>query len=128
MADTGIAVTIYHNPNCGTSRNTLALIRNAGVEPTVIEYLKSPPDRATLESLLERMHMTPRVLLRRTAQRTPQTHAAARRGDLNRNRCDSAASGSDIFSRYRGDDLSTVKEGLAPPRLMPAAESVRCRT
>jgi arsenate reductase len=57
-------VTIYHNPNCGTSRNTLALIRNAGVEPTVIEYLKTPPDRATLESLLERMHMTPRALLR----------------------------------------------------------------
>ena len=57
-------VTIYHNPNCGTSRNTLALIRNAGVEPTVIEYLKTPPDRATLESLLERMHIKPRALLR----------------------------------------------------------------
>ncbi|HXI67317.1 MAG TPA: hypothetical protein VNH41_05215, partial [Steroidobacteraceae bacterium] len=40
-------VTIYHNPACGTSRNTLALIRNAGVEPTVVEYLKTPPDRAT---------------------------------------------------------------------------------
>jgi arsenate reductase len=59
-----IAVTIYHNPNCGTSRNTLALIRNAGVEPTVIEYLKTPPDRATLQSLLEQTHMTPRELLR----------------------------------------------------------------
>jgi arsenate reductase len=58
------AVTIYHNPNCGTSRNTLALIRNAGVEPTVIEYLKTPPDRATLQSLIEQMHMTPRELLR----------------------------------------------------------------
>ena len=45
-------VTIYHNPACGTSRNVLALIRNAGVEPHVIEYLKTPPDRATLESLL----------------------------------------------------------------------------
>lgn len=45
------SVTIYHNPACGTSRNTLALIRNAGVEPAVIEYLKTPPDRATLESL-----------------------------------------------------------------------------
>ena len=44
------AVTIYHNPACGTSRNTLALIRNAGVEPHVIEYLKTPPDRETLES------------------------------------------------------------------------------
>jgi arsenate reductase (glutaredoxin) len=45
-------VVIYHNPACGTSRNTLALIRNAGVEPTVIEYLKTPSDRATLEALL----------------------------------------------------------------------------
>jgi len=53
MAD----VTIYHNPGCGTSRNTLALIRNVGVDPTVIEYLKSPPDRATLVSLLQRMQM-----------------------------------------------------------------------
>jgi arsenate reductase (glutaredoxin) len=47
------AVAIYHNPNCGTSRNTLALIRNAGVEPTVIEYLKTPPDRPTQQSLLK---------------------------------------------------------------------------
>ena len=58
------AVTIYHNPACGTSRNTLALIRNADVEPTVIEYLKHPPDRATLESLLARMDLSPRQLLR----------------------------------------------------------------
>ncbi|MDB6084111.1 MAG: arsenate reductase [Gammaproteobacteria bacterium] len=57
-------VTIYHNPRCGTSRNTLGLIRNAGVEPTVIEYLKTPPDRATLLSLLERMRLRPRALLR----------------------------------------------------------------
>ena len=57
-------VTIYHNPACGTSRNTLALIRNAGVEPRVIEYLKTPPDRATLESLIARMNMRPRALLR----------------------------------------------------------------
>ena len=57
-------VTIYHNPACGTSRNSLALIRNAGVEPVIIEYLKSPPARATLESLLERMNMAPRDLLR----------------------------------------------------------------
>ena len=64
MADSPIAVTIYHNPACGTSRNVLALIRNASVEPRVIEYLKDPPDRATLESLLGRMHMTPRALLR----------------------------------------------------------------
>jgi len=58
------AVTIYHNPACGTSRNTLALIRNAGVEPTVIEYLKTAPDRATLESLIARMGIRPRELLR----------------------------------------------------------------
>jgi arsenate reductase len=59
-----LAVTIYHNPDCGTSRNTLALIRNAGVEPTVIEYLKTPPDRTTLESLLHDMGIAPRALLR----------------------------------------------------------------
>jgi arsenate reductase len=57
-------ITIYHNPACGTSRNTLALIRNAGVEPQVIEYLKTPPDRATLESLIARMNIRPRDLLR----------------------------------------------------------------
>lgn len=45
-------VTIYHNPQCGTSRNTLALIRNSGEEPTVIEYLKIPPDRSTLVGLI----------------------------------------------------------------------------
>ncbi len=59
-----IDVKIYHNPSCGTSRNTLALIRNTGVEPTVIEYLKTPPDRATLESLIQRMGIHPRELLR----------------------------------------------------------------
>ncbi len=59
-----VAVTIYHNPACGTSRNTLALIRNAGVEPKIIEYLKSPPDRATLQALLAAMGITPRELLR----------------------------------------------------------------
>jgi arsenate reductase len=58
------AITIYHNPACGTSRNTLALIRNAGIEPEVIEYLKTPPDRATLESLITRMNLRPRQLLR----------------------------------------------------------------
>jgi arsenate reductase len=64
MSDSAIPVTIYHNPGCGTSRNTLALIRNAGIEPTVIEYLKTPPDRATLESLIQRMGIQPRALLR----------------------------------------------------------------
>ena len=55
-------VVIYHNPDCGTSRNTLALIRNAGVEPDVVEYLKTPPSRAMLTQLLERMGITPHEL------------------------------------------------------------------
>lgn len=58
------AVTIYHNPSCGTSRNTLAIIRAAGIEPVVIEYLKTPPDRARLLDLLMRMEMPVRALLR----------------------------------------------------------------
>lgn len=57
-------VTIYHNPDCGTSRNTLALIRNSGVEPEVIEYLRTPPTRARLVELLQAMGMRPRELLR----------------------------------------------------------------
>ncbi|MDN5925564.1 MAG: arsenate reductase (glutaredoxin) [Hyphomicrobiales bacterium] len=57
-------IIIYHNPDCGTSRNTLALIRNAGVEPHVIEYLKTPPSRAILVQLIERMRISARDLLR----------------------------------------------------------------
>ncbi|ALK99671.1 arsenate reductase [Massilia sp. WF1] len=57
-------VTIYHNPDCGTSRNTLALIRNAGIEPTVIEYLKNPPDRATLVDLIQRAGLQVRGAVR----------------------------------------------------------------
>ncbi|TBN36992.1 arsenate reductase (glutaredoxin) [Paracoccus subflavus] len=57
-------VIIYHNPDCGTSRNTLAMIRNAGIEPHVIEYLKCSPSRAMLESLIARMGIAPRELLR----------------------------------------------------------------
>ena len=57
-------ITIYHNPKCGTSRNTLALIRNSGVEPVVIEYLNAPPSKAVLEGLLNSAGMTPRELLR----------------------------------------------------------------
>jgi arsenate reductase len=57
-------ITIYHNPDCGTSRNTLALIRNSGEEPTVIEYLKTPPDRATLVRLITDMGIEVRALLR----------------------------------------------------------------
>ena len=57
-------IIIYHNPECGTSRNALAMIRNAGIEPHVVEYLKTPPTRALLESLIARADMTPRALLR----------------------------------------------------------------
>lgn len=57
-------VTIYHNPKCGTSRNTLALIRNAGVEPQVIEYLQTPPDRATLLDLIARSGLSVRDAIR----------------------------------------------------------------
>jgi arsenate reductase len=59
-----IDIVIYHNPECGTSRNTLAMIRNAGIEPHVVEYLKTPPSRALLESLIERAGISPRALLR----------------------------------------------------------------
>ncbi|MCI2808843.1 arsenate reductase (glutaredoxin) [Eoetvoesiella caeni] len=57
-------ITIYHNPDCGTSRNTLGLIRNAGIEPTVIEYLKTPPSRETLVDLIQRAGLTVRQVLR----------------------------------------------------------------
>ena len=57
-------VIIYHNPACGTSRNTLAMIRNAGIEPHVVEYLKTPPARALLVQLIERAGLSPRALLR----------------------------------------------------------------
>lgn len=58
------SIVIYHNPRCGTSRNTLAMIRNSGVEPQVIEYLQAPPDYATLHSLLMRAGLTARDLVR----------------------------------------------------------------
>ena len=56
-------ITIYHNPGCGTSRNTLALIRNSGVEPHVVEYLKTPPSRDELKVLLLRLGLSVRDLL-----------------------------------------------------------------
>jgi arsenate reductase (glutaredoxin) len=59
-----MSVTIYHNPACGTSRNTLAMIRQSGVEPDVIEYLKTPPDRAELKKLYGRAGISPRDGLR----------------------------------------------------------------
>ena len=59
-----MSVTIYHNPSCGTSRNTLAMIRDSGEEPEVIEYLKTPPDRSTLEGILARLPGPPIELVR----------------------------------------------------------------
>ena len=59
-----MTVTIYHNPSCGTSRNTLAMIRQSGEEPEVIEYLKTPPSRARLVELIAAMGISPRALLR----------------------------------------------------------------
>jgi arsenate reductase len=59
-----MSVTIYHNPACGTSRNTLAMIRQSGEEPEVIEYLRNPPDRARLIGLIEAMGISVRALLR----------------------------------------------------------------
>ncbi len=57
-------ITIYHNPQCGTSRNTLAMIRNSGEEPRIIEYLKTPPSRETLTDMIRRMDIPVRALLR----------------------------------------------------------------
>ena len=59
-----VDIVIYHNPECGTSRNVLGLIRNAGIEPHVIEYLKTPPSRTLLVELIDRAGITPRELLR----------------------------------------------------------------
>ncbi|MDX8540807.1 arsenate reductase (glutaredoxin) [Mesorhizobium abyssinicae] len=59
-----MSITIYHNPACGTSRNTLAIIRQSGEEPEVVEYLKTPPSREKLVELIAAMAMTPRQLLR----------------------------------------------------------------
>lgn len=71
--------TIYHNPACGTSRNTLALIRNSGIEPQVIEYLKTPPTRERLCELLAQMGMAPRALLRQKG--TPYDELGLGSGD-----------------------------------------------
>ncbi|MHC1548770.1 arsenate reductase (glutaredoxin) [Phyllobacterium sp. K27] len=59
-----MTVTIYHNPSCGTSRNTLALIRNAGIEPTIIEYLKTPPSRNELKDMISKAGLTVREAIR----------------------------------------------------------------
>ena len=76
MSDT--AITIYHNPACGTSRNTLALIRNSGAEPTVIHYLDTPPSRETLVALIAAMGIPVRDLLR---QNVPPYEALGLAGD-----------------------------------------------
>ncbi len=60
-----MTVTIYHNPACGTSRTVLAMIRDTGTEPRIIEYLKTPPTRATLSGLLTQMGLKPRDIIRR---------------------------------------------------------------
>ena len=73
-----VDIVIYHNPECGTSRNTLAMIRNAGIEPHVVEYLKTPPARALLLELISRAGITPRDLLREKG--TP--YAALGLGDM----------------------------------------------
>ena len=70
MAD----ATIYHNPSCGTSRNTLALLRHAGIEPTVIEYLKTPPSKDTLKALVQAMGISVRDLLRRKGTPYDELH------------------------------------------------------
>ncbi|VVE37432.1 arsenate reductase (glutaredoxin) [Pandoraea iniqua] len=59
-----MSVTIFHNPACGTSRNTLAMIRNAGIEPTIVEYLNTPPDRHTLQTMIRDAGLTVREAIR----------------------------------------------------------------
>ncbi|MBB3288767.1 MULTISPECIES: arsenate reductase (glutaredoxin) [Rhizobium] len=73
-------VTIYHNPDCGTSRNTLAMIRNAGIEPTVIEYLKNPPTRAQLVKLIADAGLTVREAIREKG--TPYAELGLDNADL----------------------------------------------
>ena len=75
-----MSVTIYHNPACGTSRNTLAMIRQSGEEPEVIEYLKTPPSRARLVGLIAAMGITARELLREKARPMPNSFCPIRNG------------------------------------------------
>ena len=72
-----MSVTIYHNPDCGTSRNTLAMIRQSGVEPTIIEYLKTPPTRERLVELIKAMGIPVRALF--AGERYSFSHARSRR-------------------------------------------------
>jgi arsenate reductase len=70
-------ITIYHNPACGTSRNTLALIRNSGTEPTIVHYLETPPSRAELAKLIADMGISVRALLRNNVEPYEQLGLAA---------------------------------------------------
>lgn len=72
-------ITIYHNPACGTSRNTLALIRNSGVEPTIILYLETPPNREQLKALISAMGISVRALLRKNVEPYEQLGLAEER-------------------------------------------------
>ena len=72
--------TIWHNPACGTSRSVLAMLREAGIEPRIVEYLKTPPDEATLRGLLARMGISARDLLRRRG--TPATELGLDRPEV----------------------------------------------
>lgn len=74
MSDHATKVTIFHNPSCGTSRNVLELIRNAGIEPEVIEYLKTPPNKPTLQSLITAMAIPVREVLRRNGTPFDELH------------------------------------------------------
>ncbi|AML57919.1 Arsenate reductase [Serratia rubidaea] len=69
-------ITIYHNPACGTSRNTLALIRNSGVEPTIVLYLDTPPSREELRRLIAEMGIRVRALLRKNVEPYEQLQLA----------------------------------------------------
>jgi len=75
-----MTVTIYHNPDCGTSRNTLAMIRQSGIEPTVIEYLKTPPSREKLKQLISAMAISARALLREKARPTSNSVSTTQNG------------------------------------------------
>jgi len=74
MPDNNSTITIYHNPACGTSRNVLELIRNTGIEPEVIEYLKTPPNKSTLQGLIADMGIPVRDVLRRNGTPFDELH------------------------------------------------------
>ncbi|GJE15406.1 arsenate reductase (glutaredoxin) [Methylobacterium marchantiae] len=88
-------VVIYHNPDCGTSRNTLALIRNAGIEPHVIEYLKTPPSRTMVRRLAQRAGITLRDLLREKG--TPYSELGLADASLSEDRLLDAIAGHPIL-------------------------------